>query len=174
MRPPDEAFARVPDFHWVEVIRIARLVATRDDYTSGDLSMAGQVWFWRALGSGVWWNVGRSLVVASDDYVASGPRRGTRGPSAVTCWQAKARGFDSIQLTRSFNGFSYELLDCRGAARPDARQQWVRACPPAHVELLAGVPARRYAPALAPTLASSETPCRCREDGVTGAIGCAE
>ena len=59
------------------------------------------VWFFLAAGSGIWWNTGRSLRL-SDIGSFSG------------CHDAAARGFETVQLRRSFRGYSYELIDCRG------------------------------------------------------------
>ena len=119
----------VPDNTWVEVLRVARI----ETHFGNSSCTAGQVWFWLAMGSGIWWNTGRSL----------------RGENPG-CGEARRRGFDSIQLLRSFNGYSYELVDCRGAEAPGASRRWESACPPPHVELRAGAPPRPYfAPALA-------------------------
>ena len=151
----------VPDDHWVEVIRIARLSTTDSQYRDADLSAVGQVWFWRAFGSGIWWNVGRSFVVTDDDTEHHGTRGGSRGTGAISCWVARRNGFDSIQLMRSFGGFAYEMLDCRGATLPNSHKPWTDACPPEHVQLLSGTPARRFTPALAPWVPSVEVPCQC-------------
>ena len=145
----------VPDDHWVEVMRVPRL---EDKVNERDLTAVGQVWMWLAMGSGVWWNTGRSLVV-------NGPQRW--GDFYASCWEAARQGFDTIQLKSSFGGFSYELIDCRGVGRQDEWQTWVEACPPPHVQLRAGVPAeRRYAPFFLDSDAvvadsTAERLCRC-------------
>ena len=66
------------------------------------------------------------------------------------------------------NGFSFEILDCRGSDLPYAFDSWDVACPPPHVELLSGVPpaADRYAPQLAGFTVADDinmktTPCLC-------------
>ena len=66
----------------------------------------------------------------------------------ATCTRARAAGYDSMQLTSSFCGFSFELVDCRGAERIDAEQTWTSACPPTHIQLMSGLPTPRVAPAL--------------------------
>ena len=66
----------------------------------------------------------------------------------ATCTRARAAGYDSMQLTSSFCGFSFELVDCRGAERFDAEQTWTSACPPTHIQLMSGLPTPRVAPAL--------------------------
>lgn len=51
--------ATIPDGTWCEVMRVARWNIESSRYPTG--STRGQVWFWLAVGSGIWWNVGRSL-----------------------------------------------------------------------------------------------------------------
>ena len=135
------------DHAWIEVMRIARLDDREDAVEPNETCTVGQVWFWAAPGSGVWLNVGRSLVVRGD---AARPG----------CREAHAQGYDTIQMPAAMGGFSSELLDCRGAAQPDARSRWESACPPAHVRLLAGTPQPRYAPAL-PSSWNAEEECVC-------------
>ena len=77
----------VPDHTWVEVIRVGRL-DDKDD--APDRATAGQVWFWLASGSGIWWNTGRTLVINE-------PKQGSGGG----CAAAHKQGYDSIQVTRS-------------------------------------------------------------------------
>ena len=138
----------VPSHTWVEVFRISRIV---NKWGDRDVSAVGQVWFWLAMGSGVWLNTGRTLV-------HRGPPPQDEYPS---CWEARANGYDTIQLTRSFGGFSFELMDCRGADLPSGRSRWEEACPPSHVELRAGVPAKRYAPAFIDDAVVEERLCGC-------------
>ena len=151
----------VPDDHWVEVLRVARL---EEKHNERDVCTVGQVWMWLAMGSGVWWNTGRSLVV-------NGPPQGY--PS---CWEAARQGFDTLQLKSSFGGFSYELIDCRGVGRQDEWQTWVEACPPPHVQLRAGVPAeKRYAPAFLDSdavVAASTTERLCQCDRGRNYVNC--
>ena len=128
-------------------MRIARLDDREDAVEPNETCTVGQVWFWAAPGSGVWLNVGRSLVVRGD---AARPG----------CREAHAQGYDTIQMPAAMGGFSSELMDCRGAAQPDARSRWESACPPAHVRLLAGTPQPRYAPAL-PSSWNAEEECVC-------------
>ena len=52
----------VADHMWVEVMRVAVI----DDQQS----TRGMVWYFLAIGSGVWWNVGRSLRIVGDYYQA--------------------------------------------------------------------------------------------------------
>ena len=156
------AFAEgVPDDTWVEVMRISR-VDESVLYTPLPLGMpldaatVGQVYFWLAPGSGIWLHTGRSLKLV----------RGAHGTLTHTerhpnCEQARLDGYDTIhQQFAEFAGFTYEIIDCRGAALPTASEHWVPACPPPHVRLLAGVPADRYAPALL-GIAPAPRPCVC-------------
>ena len=159
----------VPDHTWVEVVRIGRLDdkgivppmhrgLTVEEYNRGtlysgnDVATKGQVWFYLGLGSGIWWNTGTSLVL-NVGYEGEKP----------SCEFAAARGYDSIQMTRSFAGFSYEIVDCRGvkAAPKEHGLSWSAACPPEHVTLRSGVPTPRYAPALAAVPEEHWEPCRC-------------
>ena len=65
-------------------------------------------------------------------------------------------------LCDRYDGFSFEILDCRGIDLPNAEEPWEEACPPAHVQLRAGVPAPpRYAPALQGVLGVVDRPCIC-------------
>jgi len=184
----------LPDHTWVEVMRISRL----DDKTSrevADRSQVGQVWFWLASGSGIWWNTGRSLVINininitamaaidggatesvlssracvpsvhnADDYTNRSLlnfwRMRDERLREFTCKRARAMGYDSMQLTSSFCGFSWELVDCRGIDRSDAAQTWTAACPPPHVQMLRGLPEPRVAPAVAHVTGPS-SPCFC-------------
>ena len=129
----------ISDHTWVEVMRIAR----KDEKTdAADASNRGQVWLWLAVGSGIWWNVGKShrLLAADDRYLGSGH------PS---CAEVRAMGYDSIQLTEFYPAMTLELIDCRGALLEDAADPWEQACPPHHVKLRAGIPPEpRYSPAL--------------------------
>ena len=144
----------VADDTWVEVLRIARLddrfdgpnAPSANSVLDDERATVGQVWFWVARGSGVWLNVGRSLVMP--------------GPHNPSCRDAHARGYDTIQLTRSY-GFSFELIDCRGQERPDANVTYEPACPPSHIELRSGLPTPRDAPALAGVKGGSDAACAC-------------
>ena len=91
------------DHAWIEVMRIARLDDREDAIEPNETCTVGQVWFWAAPGSGVWLNVGRSLVARGD---AARPG----------CREAHAQGYDTIQMPAAMGGFSSELMDCRGAA----------------------------------------------------------
>jgi len=172
MRPQGDPFPMaitetgVPDHTWVEVMRIGRVDDKDPIAEAADRSTIGQVWFWFAPGSGIWWNTGRTLVVS--DSIVSPDLDGALSPRActtlemenswwqtrdqafvnVTCADAVRRGYDSMQLTSSFCGFSWELIDCRGHTRYDAQQTWSAACPPPHVRLMRGLPLPRLAPAL--------------------------
>ena len=138
----------LPSHTWVEVFRVSRADDKSEDR---DIAAIGQVWFWLACGSGIWLNTGKTLV-------QRGPPPAAEYPS---CWEARRRGYDTIQLSRSFGGFVFELLDCRGADLPSSRERWEEACPPPHVELRAGLPAGRYAPAFSGAAIAQEGPCRC-------------
>ena len=145
----------VADNTWVEVMRIARMddrfgAPAADSPFESEMALVGQVWFWVARGSGVWLNVGRSLVMRGPQPVASRTAvELSAGPVTTnpTCREARSRGYDTIQLLRSF-GMTNELIDCRGAARPDWNVTYEPGCPPPHVELRAGLPTPRDAPAL--------------------------
>ena len=146
--------ARLADHSWVEVMRIARVDDKRDE---GDRCLANQVWYWHAPGSGIWLDVGASLVL-TPDYV--GPTR-----KFTSCRAARADGFDTIQIPAFRNlSHAFELVDCRdyGGAGPDAPlEMWEAACPPAAARLRRGTPAPRDG---APALANAPTaarPCRC-------------
>jgi len=137
----------VPDGRWVEVLRVSRLETKR---AATEVCSRGQVWFWRAAGSGVWLDVGKSL-----------RRNATDGAHAESCADARRAGYDTIQLLRSFHGYSYEILDCRGADLPRSREVWTDACPPDHVPLRWGLPVPRHAPQLDGADASWGGPCAC-------------
>ena len=130
----------VPDHTWVEVVRVGRLDDKNDE---ADRATVGQVWFWLAPGSGVWWNTGTTLVI-SDSNAGSG----------AGCTAAHKQGYDSIQLTRRgptpTHPYSFEIVDCRLQGRAEANMTWASACPPPGLELRSGMPAEkeRFAPAL--------------------------
>ena len=160
---PDEYNVRlegVQDDHWVEVMRIAR---TEDKNRENDVSAVGQMWFWVAPGSGIWVNVGRSLRQLGDDY------RWGRS----SCFEARNQGFDSVQTSVFFPKMRMELMMCAPANMTHdlATQTWERACPPAHIELRAGMPSPRYAPGL-PSTTSSETSRSCACDPRAWHINC--
>jgi len=137
----------VPHDLWVEVMHIARI----DDQTNlARQSTVGQVWFWMAEGSGIWLNVGRSLVAQQS--------------AQFSCREARRMGYDSIQIPGAFNGFVFELVECRGQDLPNSEETWMKACPPPHVKLMTGVPRHRYAPAL-DGMPSYETVCLCEDNG---------
>jgi len=158
----------VPSFTWVEVMRVGRIDDKDPIAEAADRSTIGQVWFWLAPGSGIWWNTGRTLVVNESVVSPFLNMTETLSPRActtlenesswwmsrdqafvnVTCADAVRRRYDSIQLTSSFCGFSWEMIDCRGHTRYDAQQTWSAACPPPHVRLMRGLPMPRMAPAL--------------------------
>ena len=147
----------LPDGAWVEVMRIDRIdLVSHDDTTT---CTVGQIWLYLAPGSGIWYNVGRSKRALTTGEAAglwySLPTR--------PCTTARQEGFDSIQMTEFENGFSFEILDCRGADLPNFADSWDNACPPAHVDLRSGVPpkAQRWAPALEALPAAAEGLERC-------------
>ena len=143
--------APVPDHTFVEVMRVGRI---DDKSIENERNLIGQMWFWRAEGSGIWYDVGRSYVLTADS--AAWP----------SCREAFAQGFDSIQLLSSFRGYSSEIIDCRGAGTFEGQHvSWHDACPPAHVAaaLRCGLPAPRVASPVLAGLASaaSSAPCAC-------------
>ena len=123
----------VPSHIWVEVMHISRYDPKGKD---PDISTIAQVWFWLAVGSGIWINTGNTLVVP--------------GPGSISCWEARSQGYNTIQVTDSFGGFTYEIKVCSGVGLPDDRVRYLEACPPPHIELLAGrpPPATRFAPGI--------------------------
>lgn len=147
----------VPDHTWAEVIRVSVL----DD----DAGLVGFVWFWQAMGSGIWLNTGRSLRLVGSRSLAEtiwqlDPDHCLGPGKCGACEKVRAMGYDTVQLTQFANGYSLEILDCRGADRPDGRDLWPHACPPPHIELLQGVPEVRYAPALEGVRSESHA-CSC-------------
>lgn len=147
------------DHTWAEVMRIDRIDLTSHGDTT--TCTVGQLWLWLSPGSGIWYNVGRSkraLTTADAASLWSGlPTR--------PCTIARREGYDSVQLIEFDNGFSFEIMDCRGAELPNYDHSWDVGCPPPHIELRAGVPPRaeRWAPALAslPIEAEGTTDCVC-------------
>ena len=141
------------DNSWVEVMRVTRIDPKR---APKDRCTLGQVWFWLASGSGVWWQTGRSIRVPTE-------------ATAIDCATAHARGYDSIQMLQSnSNQLPIELIDCRGASLTDAlTTPWESACPPNHVSLRTGLPAREGLPN-----GTSPPPCSCACDPCRGYINC--
>jgi hypothetical protein len=172
----------IQDNTWVEVMRISRIDDKSE--TAGqkaDRATIGQVWFWMSPGSGIWWNTGKTLVVNTSVIApadnSSLSETACTSPVSLdhwwdkrdssfrwaTCAQALKMGYDSMQLTNSFCGFSYEFVDCRGRSRTDALQTWTAACPPPHVRLMRGLPTPRVAPALRGVGGPSST-CMCSSE----------
>ena len=155
----------LPDGAWVEVMRITR---KDDKVAEGDRCLEGQIWFWHAPGSGIWYNIGRSKVL--DASFVGAARR------FLTCRTAQRVGYDSIQIPAGDGAYAFEIVDCRGPQptgrralrfggarhRPEGRLlvSWTRACPPPHVELRRGTPAPRVAAALGAAPNVSAT-CNC-------------
>jgi len=144
----------VPDHTWVEVVRVGRLDDKNDE---PDRATAGQVWFWLASGSGIWWNTGKTLVI-------NVPKQGSGGG----CAAAHKQGYDSIQVTRRgptpTHPYSYEIVDCRLQGSAEAHMTWASACPPPGVTLRSGMPAEaeRFAPALeGKQLRAQKAACHC-------------
>ena len=154
---PAHFTAGVADETWVEVLRISRNDLVSHSHVT--TCTAGQLWMWLAPGSGIWYNVGRSLRALGSHAF----QRLWRSLPDRPCTIARKRGYDSIQLSAFDNHFSVELLDCRGAELPDANRSWHSACPPPHVPLVTGaIPPRRYAPALLAVNSSHmPRPCAC-------------
>ena len=156
--------AGVADHTWVEVMRTARM----DKFYGGEapaeslegfrskMDLVGQLWFRVARGSGVWLNVGRS-------------QRHSGRSNNPSCAQARADGYDTIQLTTGY-GSAYDLIDCRGANRPDANITYEAACPPPFINLIAGAPLPRDAPGL--VRVTDDVRLRCRCDRALDAVTC--
>jgi len=164
---------------WIEVMRVGRIDDKKPGSEEQDRADRGQIWFWAAPGSGVWWNTGKTAVWSSRVSVQGGNNRacaqdmGSWGKDEMnywakrngestpyTCAKARSLGYDTIQLTQSFCGYSHELIDCRGYDRADARTTWTNACPPPHLKLMRGLPQPRAAPAL-DGLVGPATECMC-------------
>ena len=170
-RAPAHFTTGVPDHTWVEVMRVARLDISGPPMVDGLATCAvGQVWMWYAPGSGIWWNTGRSKFYDTPPVPIWRTESYQRGHTPP-CTSARAEGYDSIQMVSFGTAFSFELLDCRGADLATASRKWEAACPPAHVELRAGVPERRYAPALGALPAGETRRCVC--DDALDHISCA-
>ena len=110
------------DGAWVEVIRIAR----RDDkWREGDHCFESQIWFWVAPGSGIWYNLGKTLVLP--------PKYTKAGRQFMSCRQAMSAGYDSIQIPMYPGTYAYELVACSGANLTTPYEElvsWWAACPP--------------------------------------------
>ena len=145
----DSRVAGIPDDQWVEVMRISR---KNDKASAADGCTVGQIWFWHAPGSGIWWNVGKARRVLVGQWVPKSMR---------TCSWAHEHGYDSMQFAAFYPAMALELIDCRGMRRSDAWSSWVSACPPAHIKLRAGIPQERFAPALQGALGAWSRPCTC-------------
>ena len=164
----------IADGSWVEVMRVARW--NLESHTPVTESTRGQVWFWMAVGSGIWWNVGVSLRLSHQ-------RNNRQMLYHNGCDGARKLGYDSIQLPNSYGGYTDELIDCRGQGLPGSKAVWESACPPPHVELRIGVPssaAARHAPHI---LEDNETigmqavqvhtePCKCCCDASLSHLNC--
>ena len=131
----------VPDHHFVEVMRVARVEnkfgSTPSASNGRSACTRGQVWFWLATGSGIWLDVGRSLRLLNIKDSPDG------------CRAARAAGYDTIQLMQSMRGLTFEIIDCRAMGLSGDSDPWENACPPRHVHLRSGLPEPLYSPALA-------------------------
>ena len=88
----------IPDGAWCEVMRVARLNRERSPETS---STRGQIWFWLAEGSGIWWNVGRSLRLSHERNNQQSDRSTKRSPPQSTSdLPAPSVCVRSVQLQR--------------------------------------------------------------------------
>ena len=161
---PSNSSLHVPDGQWVEVLRVARWNLQHAQVTD---STRGQVWFWLAVGSGIWWNVGKSLRLSHE--------RNNRAMIDLNgCEGARKQGYDSIQLPNSFGGYVNELVDCTGYGRPGSQDVWELACPPSHIELRVGLPAAstRYAPHIPNETAIKGDACTCCCDSALNHLNC--
>ena len=117
------------DGQWVEVLRVAR-TDLGEKHPAGRCTR-GKMWFWATPGSGIWLNVGRTQEMGSQHLI----------DRAGGCSDARRnRQIDTFQIVNAFNGYSHEIVDCRGADMPNADDVWERACPPPHVMLRLGIP----------------------------------
>ena len=151
----------IPDHTWTEVMRVSVI----DDQQS----VEGMVWYFNAQGTGVWLNTGKSLRIVGDDDQARHiwniePASCLQNAEFLVCKMCEIvmdAGYETVQLTQFANGYSLEIIDCRGAILPSGRNLWWDACPPAHTYLLRGIPPQpRFAPALVEQRSHS-THCVC-------------
>jgi hypothetical protein len=174
--PPVQYWHGLPDNTWVEVMRISRLdfagPPVRDEVPT---CTVGQLWMWYAPGSGIWWNTGKSKRLLGHDKSNSiWWADSYRNHDVPPCKTALAQGYDSIQLTQFNNDYSFEVVDCRGANLPDAGKRYELSCHAPHMELIVGLPTKRYAPALVHVKAAIKNatrPCKC--DPLVPHINCA-
>merc|ERR1712166_1273436 len=104
----------VPDYTWVEVLRVDTLDAVS--------CFVGFLWFWQATGSGIWLNTGRSMRLVGDTHLSRSlwaldydTCNDQPGEKCRACEKALAQGYDTIQLTQFADAMSFEIVDCRGA-----------------------------------------------------------
>ena len=144
----------VPDHHFVEVMRVSRVenkIGSTFSASNGRSSCTrGQLWFWLAIGSGIWLDVGRSLRVLNIKESLDG------------CRAARAAGYDTIQLMQSMRGLTFEIVECRAMGLRGDTDVWEDACPPRHVKLRSGLPEPRYSPGLTlPSGQAEQFQCSC-------------
>ena len=153
----------VPDHHFVEVMRVSRVenkIGSTLSASNGRSSCTrGQLWFWLAIGSGIWLDVGRSLRVLNIKESLDG------------CHAARAAGYDTIQLMQSMRGLTFEIVECRAMGLRGDTDVWEDACPPRHVKLRSGLPEPRYSPGL--TLPSGQLESfQCNCDNAVDHLNC--
>ena len=147
----------VPSDGWVEVHRCGDRHATS---RSGGSRSVGDLWMYLARGSGVHYNVGRTLVARDKADLQRRAGNVTRLKDAFA-W-ARARSFDSVQLTHSLEQrlFKFEIVDLRLGLSDDAR------CPPAASAAAAAVFRAGWQPRDPCTCAHAQPCLHCRESMV--------
>ena len=111
----------------------------------------------------------RSSSVPSCSWLRCATRTAIGGSSHITdacrCQLRTAVTSDrrSRRVTDSFGGFTYEIKVCSGVGLPDDRVRYLEACPPPHIELLAGLPSAgtRFAPGIPDDVEGDARPCAC-------------
>ncbi len=114
-----------PDNAWVEVIHFYR---QNSHSNRKDTENMGQFWMYSAPGSGIWYNIGRTL------------RRNTAGVSSPGCEYAIVNGYDSFIPSpknsnfpkQTYYGGLVEIVDCAGTKqdKKNLNHVWERSCPP--------------------------------------------
>lgn len=147
----------VPSDSWVEVHRCGDRHPT--SRSSGSRSV-GDLWMYLARGSGVHYNVGRTLVARDKAHLQRLADNATRLKDAFE-W-ARARSFDSVQLTHSLEQrlYKYEIVDLRLGLSDDTR------CPPAASASASAVFRAGWRPHEPCTCALAQPCLHCRESVV--------
>jgi hypothetical protein len=165
----------VSDGEWVEVFRVSRV---EDKAMPRDVCTEGQLWYWRAPGSGIWLNVGHSLRHGAAPLT----------PGRSLCAEAASSGYDTVQLAFADLGVA-EILDCRAALRGNRTaltRTWELACPPPLASpLRSGLPPHAVQTSTTPPsehrsghgtarrAGRDSPPCPCRCDNQLPRLNCA-